>query len=236
MTIEQLVDDLRRRLSESVDPAFREGEVRFFREVIDPYGVRSADVKRLIPPLYRDMKQRPAAERNHLCELLWKSGKFEEGAIAVYLYRRFRRQCGAAEFGLFERWIDRYVHNWAHADGVASWLLAASIDNEPALISRLPGWTQSKNRWKRRSAAVALLQEAKAGRHTQDVLRISELLIEDCDDMVQKGLGWLLKEAYPRQPEKVAEYLMRRKDRAPRLVLRIAAEKMTGPDRAAILS
>ncbi len=198
--------------------------------------MRAAALRKIEQAAWREVKPWPPAERNRFCELLWKSGKIEEGALAIYLYRRLRKLCGAAEFRLFENWIDRYVDNWAYCDGVASWLLAAAIENEPSLIARLFAWTASKDRWKRRASIVALLQEAKRGRHTEDVLRIAAALIEEQDDMVRKGVGWVLKEAYPKRPREVVEFLIERKDRAPRLVLRIAAEKMSAQDRARVLA
>jgi 3-methyladenine DNA glycosylase AlkD len=140
------------------------------------------------------------------------------------------------EFKLFERWIDRYVHNWAHCDGVASWLLAACIANEPTLSGELPEWTRSRNLWKRRAAAVAFLQEAKKGRRTGEIFAIADRLIGDPEEMVQKGIGWLLKETYPKQPEAVVDYLLPRRTQTTRLVLRYAAEKMSAEDRAAVLS
>ena len=115
-------------------------------------------------------------------------------------------------------------------------LLAAAIANEPALIGELPAWTRSRNRWKRRAAIVALLQEAKTGRHTAAVLETAGLLLEDTDDMVRKGVGWVLKEAYPKRPREVMSFLLPRAERTPRLVLRLAAEKMSAADRAALLA
>lgn len=164
MTIDELAPWVRAELGAAADEDFRRGQHHFFQEEVDNYGVRGHQVKRIAAALYRRVKTWPAADRNKLCDALWKSGKFEEGVVAIYLYRRFQRQCGAAEFKLFARWIDRYVRNWAHTDGVASWLLAASIANAPELIGQLSAWTRSANRWKRRAAAVALLQEAKLGR------------------------------------------------------------------------
>jgi 3-methyladenine DNA glycosylase AlkD len=235
MTIDELAPWVRAELAAAVDQDFRRGQYRFFQEKVDNYGVRGHQVKRIAAESYRRVKAWPAADRNKLCEALWKSGKLEEGVVAIYLYRRFQRQCGAAEFKIFARWIDRYVRNWAHTDGVASWLLAASIANAPELIEQLSAWTRSANRWKRRAAAVALLQEAKHGRRTEEIFHIAALLVEDPDDMVQKGVGWLLKETYPKKPRETVEFLATWKRRTTRLVLRYAAEKMSAIDRAAVL-
>ena len=229
------IDSVRERLRAAVDPEFGEGQRRFFQHEVDTYGVRGPELKAIARDISREVKKWPVAERNKLCTEFWESGKLEEGGLACYVYRRFAKECGASEFKIFERWVDLYVHNWAHCDGVASWLLAASIGNDPSLIRKLPRWTESKNRWKRRAAAVSLLQEAKQGRNTEAIFGIAARLMTDADDMVQKGVGWLLKETYPKRPREAVKFLEPWRGRAPRLLLRYAAEKMTAEDRAFVL-
>lgn len=233
---DEVVKLITARLVAQHDPEFAAGQRRFFQHEVETIGVRSADLHRLAREMFREIKPWPLAPRNRLMDLLWRDGRIEAGALVCCLYRRFASQCGACEFKLFERWIDRYVRNWAHCDGVASWLLAASIANVPELRHRLPQWTSSANRWKRRAAAVALLQEAKAGRHFETIAEVAERLLPDRDDMVEKGVGWLLKEAYPRQPEATFAFLMEQRGRASRLTLRIAAEKMPAEGRRSLLA
>ena len=235
MTVTEVLTLIRSGLRAHADEAFRKGAENFFREPIDAYGVRAPEVKTIAREAWSEVKNWPDAALSKLAAELWKSGKIEEAGIAILLYKRRTKQCGAPEFRLFERWIDRYVHNWATCDGVASWLLAASIGNEPALIGELDAWVSSRNRWKRRAAVVALLQEAKQGRNTPAVFRIAGALLEDPDDMVQKGVGWVLKEAYPKKPAEVMQFLLPRAARTPRLVLRLAAEKMTAADRSRLV-
>jgi len=233
--IEPVLARIRETLAAAVDPDLRAGQRRFFQHDVDTWGVRSNQVHCLARDLYREVKTWPLARRNALCTALLKSRKLEEGAIVCYVYRRFARQCSACEFRLFERWIDRHVDNWATCDGISSWLLAACIANEPGLMKELPAWTASPNRWKRRASAVSLLQEGKQGRSTEAILDIAARLIADPDDMVQKGVGWLLKETYPRQPRAVTAFL-RKHPETPRLVVRYAAEKMNAADRTAVLA
>jgi 3-methyladenine DNA glycosylase AlkD len=236
MTVRQLLTWIRSQLTAQAAPAVRQSMQRFSREPLNTYGVPTAAVRKIEQAAWREVKPWPPAHLNPLCEALWRSGKLEEAAVAIYLYRRFRKRCGEAEFDLFERWLDRYVDNWGCCDGLASWLLAASIGNQPELISRLEAWTRSANRWKRRAAIVALLQEAKQGRNTAAIFDIAGRLLEDSDDLVRKGVGWVLKETYPKKPREALAFLEPRKARAPRLVLRLAAEKMTARDRARLLA
>jgi len=167
---------------------------------------------------------------------LWESGRLEEAVIVNHVYRRFSKEFGEREFAMFTGWLNRYVHNWAHSDGLATWLLAGAIRNQPRLIEKLAAWTKSKNRWRRRAAAVALLQEAKAGRNTESIFEMCTMLRDDPDDMVQKGVGWILKETYPKKPREVVAFLDDWRSTAPRVLLRIAGEKMNARDRKWLLT
>ena len=236
MNASELLAQVRTELAARADPEFRRGVVNYFREPVDPWGVRRPDLKPIEQAAARQARSWPPHERERFAEALLAGGKLEEGALAIHFCRRFSKHYGAREFRTFERWLGCYAGNWAIADGLAGWLLAACIVNEPALIGRLPAWTRSRNRWKRRAAAVALLQEAKSGKSTSAVLDIAARLIHDPDEMVQKGVGWLLKETYPLKPREMTDFLAPLAPGVPRLVLRIAAEKMNRKDRFTLLA
>jgi len=233
--VRELLKTTRARLKAGADPKFEAGLRWFFKEPVNPYGVRTPQLRELARLACAQVKQWPVRERDQFVTELWKSGMLEEGVIVSHLYRRFRKSCGEREFRMFEQWIDRYVRNWSHCDGVSTWLIAASIANQPGLADRLARWTKSKNRWKRRSSAVSLIQEAKQGRNTETIFHICGLLLNDADDMVRKGVGWLLKETYPKRPREVLGFLDGWRATAPRLTLRLAAEKMTDKDRRWLL-
>jgi|HubBroStandDraft_6_1064221.scaffolds.fasta_scaffold157836_3 3-methyladenine DNA glycosylase AlkD len=231
-----LLSEIQAAFDRLADPRVAETEQRFFKERIQHRGVAAPDIQRIERDIYPRVKKLSVAERDRLCTALWASRNHEEGALVCYLYRRFAKQCGAREFALFTRWLDRYVDNWSLTDGLALWLLGASIANDATLIDKLNSWTRSRNRWKRRAAAVALVYSAKRGEHTRAILRIATPLIEDKDDMVQKGVGWLLKETYPKKPAEVVRFLVANRKKTTRLVLRYAAEKMTATDKARVLA
>lgn len=235
VNVAALLKATRAQLKAAADPEHAAGLRWYFKEPVKPYGVRTPKLRELARLAYAQVKHWPVADRDRFATELWKSGMLEEGAIVPHLYRRFAKSCDRREFAMFEQWINRYVRNWAHCDGVSTWLIAACIANRPGLADRLPAWTKSKNRWKRRSAAVSLIQEAKHGRNTETIFHICDLLLHDQDDMVQKGIGWLLKETYPKMPRETLAFFEDRRTTAPRLVLRLAAEKMTAEHRQWLL-
>jgi 3-methyladenine DNA glycosylase AlkD len=235
MTIEETLQLVRKRLETLANPRVKEGMERYFKETIRSYGVPAPAVRVVAREIYKEVKPWPLAQRNRFCTELFRSGMFEEGAAAIYLYRYFKRSCHECEFRLFERWIDRYVDNWAWCDGVSSWLVHASLSNQPALLEEIPRWTESPKRWKRRAAAVSLVPFGRRGEQLEVIFDVARRLARDEDDMVQKGVGWLLKDTYPKRPTETVGFLRSVDPPFARLVLRIAAEKMTAAYRERVL-
>jgi len=66
--------------------------------------------------------------------------------------------------------------------------------------------------------------------------RLTAMLLADEDDMVQKGLGWLLRETAKFDATRTVPYLMSIRERAPRLVLRTACETLPAGVRKRILA
>ena len=184
MTLEEALAHLRARLAALADQRTKEGMQRYFQNAITAYGVPAPKVKKLAQEMYRVVKPWPPKERNYFCAQLFKSGISEEGALAIYLYRYFSRSCHKCEFKMFERWVERYVDNWAWCDGISCWLIHASLANDPSLLAAIPAWTESPNPWKRRAAAVSLVGFARKGLHTEAIFEVAGRLRADTDDMV----------------------------------------------------
>ena len=73
---------------------------------------------------------------------------------------------------------------------------------------------------------MTLIVPAKEGKFLDDILEISDRLLKDEDDLVQKGYGWLLKDTSIRHQEQVFNYIMRNKSLLPRTALRYTVERM----------
>ena len=82
---------------------------------------------------------------------------------------------------------------------------------------------------------MALIRGARAKMFFPEIVRLSDSLLDDEDDMVQKGLGWLLRETAKFDAERTVPYLMKIRRRAPRLVLRTACETLPAAAKNKIL-
>jgi 3-methyladenine DNA glycosylase AlkD len=72
---------------------------------------------------------------------------------------------------------------------------------------------------------VALIAPVKRGLLLRDVFETAETLLEDRDDLVQKGYGWMLKVTGDHFFEEARRFVMGHKDEMPRTALRYAIEK-----------
>ena len=107
---------------------------------------------------------------------------------------------------------------------------------KPARTRNVFRWLKSPNRWRRRAACVALIRGARAKMFFPEITKLSNLLLADEDDMVQKGLGWLLRETAKFDAGRTVPYLMKIRGHAPRLVLRTACETLPPAVRKRILA
>ena len=142
-----------------------------------------------------------------------------------FFSRNWPRSVGDREFKLFESWLDR-ISSWADHDGLVHSLIAPMVAAKPARVKDVFRWAKSPKRWHRRAACVALIRGARVKMFFPQIVKLSNALLADQDDMVQKGLGWLLRETAKYDPKRTVRYLMKIRGRAPRLVLRTACETL----------
>lgn len=233
--MKNLVKETRAQLTAAGTEENRKTSQRFFKEEVKVHGVKSADVRKIAKEGLKRLKDADKKTVFALCGELWKSGFIEEGGVACeWCYAR-RAEYEPADMDVFEKWIDKYVTNWASCDTLCNHSVAALVEAYPELLQRLRQWTASKNRWKKRAAAVTLIIPARNGLFLDDVFFIAEALLADPDDMVQKGYGWALKAASEAHRDEVYKYVVDRKDAMPRTAYRYALEKMPKEMRTAAM-
>ena len=205
----------------------------FFKEQVRSHGWYTADLRRYARALHKDLAGDPARLLD-VAESLFARPVLEEKATAVCMVQPSLRHFGNPEFRRFERWLDA-VASWADHDALAMFLLGPLIAADPRRVTRPAAWAVSPNRWRRRAAAVSLIHGIRRGAFAREATAITSQLLFDRDDMVQKGLGWLLREWAKYYPADAVPVLLQIRDRASRLVLRTACEKLGPTDRRCIL-
>jgi 3-methyladenine DNA glycosylase AlkD len=207
----------------------------FFKEEIQSHGWYTAALRKAaVLTRRRILGEKSLPFLVKVADELFHGEILEEKVFAVFLLEKVTDQLGAQEFRVFESWLSR-VSTWADHDALVHYLLGPMLLSAPKRSQRVFVWAKNKSRWHRRAAAVSLIRGARAGMFEKEIIRISGLLLGDEDDMVQKGLGWLLREWTRDHPERALPFLLRIRSTAPRLVLRTACEKLGPADRTKVL-
>ncbi len=221
-----MIEKIRQELKENSDEHTKETGQRFFKEKIKFYGVKTAVVSRIGKEHFKNIKGKSKTEIFSCCEELWQSGYMEESFIACNWSYYIRKEYEPGDFAVFEKWVNSYVSNWASCDTLCNHTVGAFIEMYPQYLSVLKKWAKSENRWMRRASAVSLIIPAKQGKFLKDIFEIADILLLDKDDLVQKGYGWMLKEASRNNQKEVFDYVVKNKKIMPRTALRYAIEKM----------
>jgi 3-methyladenine DNA glycosylase AlkD len=208
---------------------------RFFKHEVKSRGWYTGELRKVAVRFRRTiLAEHGLAYLLQVADRLFRGEVLEEKTFAVMLLEGMTPQFGRAEFKLFESWLDR-VSSWADHDALVHYLIGPMIAADDVFLSRPPHWAKKKSRWHQRAAAVSLIHSTRQHKNFADIRRITEMLLTSDDDMVQKGLGWLLREAAKANPDQTVRYLMAIHERTPRLVLRTACETLPANLRESVM-
>lgn len=227
MTDSELLKNLRAELDASTEQVYKQSQQQFFKEGIELRGVRVGTVRSIARKYFKEIQPKTKKHVFALCDELLKAHLQEDSIIAYQWAETMQKEFSAKDFGIFESWVKNYVRNWAQCDDVCTGALGKLIAMYPELILKTVPWSTSKNRWVRRGAAISLIVPARTKNILQDVYAVSNALLEDKEDLVRKGYGWLLKEVSNDYPQEIFAYVMKYKANMPRVALRYAIEKMS---------
>jgi 3-methyladenine DNA glycosylase AlkD len=236
LTPNYIAAHIRRVLKDGGSAPHSEDVQWFFKEEVKSRGWYTAELRKVAVRFRRTIVREQGIEfLLQVADKLFSGRILEEKVFAVFLLEKQTDLFGDKQFKLFASWLDR-VSSWADHDGLAHYLLSPMVAAEPARYREVLRWAKSPNRWRRRAACVALIRAAREKQLFPEIMRLSNLLLADQDDMVQKGLGWLLREMAKADPRRTVPYLMKIRKRAPRLVLRTACETLSLSSRRRVLS
>ena len=221
-----IIQRIRAELTNNADEATKKSFQRFFKEEVTCYGVKTGLVGKIAKKYWEEIKGLNKQEIFGLCEELYASGFCEEAFIVAYWVPNLADRFEPDDLAIFKSWIEKYVDNWAKCDGFCNHTIGGFIEKYPQYVGELKNWARAGHRWLRRAAAVSLIIPAREGRFLTDIFEIAGILISDNDDMVQKGYGWMLKEAGRLHQEEVFNYVAANKKIMPRTALRYAIELM----------
>ena len=126
------------------------------------------------------------------------------------------------------------INNWDLVDLSAPYILGDYMvsSNDRSVLYELAG---SSVMWERRIAVVSTLMLIRNCQF-EDTMRLAEILLHSEHDLMQKAVGWMLREVGKRDKDLLTDFLERHRLHMPRTMLRYAIEKFTPQERAYFMS
>ena len=121
------------------------------------------------------------------------------------------------------------INNWDLVDLSAPYILGDYLKDKTDrnVLYDLAG---SSVMWERRIAVVSTLMLIRHGQF-DDTIRLAEALIDSKHDLMQKSIGWMLREVGKRDKGLLVQFIEKHKHEMPRTMLRYAIEKFPEPER-----
>ncbi|MFY9419667.1 MAG: DNA alkylation repair protein [Limnochordia bacterium] len=197
--------------------------------------IKTGDVRKIASQAFRSLGDRSKDHVFSLCEELLEQRSWPMKVIAFDFAYRVRRQYNQADFAVFQRWLEEYVRGWGDCDDFCTHAFGELICQYPELSRKTLLWTERREFWLRRAAAVVLIPSIRRDKYMEtDPLQVADLLMQDEHDLVRQGYGWMLKELSAKEPDLVFTYLRKHRAVMPRVAFRCALEKL-GEERRRIL-
>lgn len=148
-------------------------------------------------------------------------------AVLILVYKYEKGDEGLKK-QIFDFYLDNLgtVNNWDIVDSSAHKIVGDYLIDNPVLVKIIYNLARSRDLWERRVAMIATLAFIQAEKF-EHVVAIAEILIDDEEDLIQKAVGWMLREMGKRNEVKLINFLNRHYQIMPRTALRYAIERLS---------
>ncbi len=226
---------LRSTLRALSNPEIAAHSQRFFKTGKGEYGEGDVFLGIRVPKLRVAAKQFEHLTLPQVSKSL-KSRFHEERLCAVLiLVRKYERGDEGVRDEVFRMYLDhtKYVNNWDLVDSSAHKIVGPHLSSRSHdLLFEL---AESSSLWERRIAIISTLYFIKQDKY-EPTLLVSEMLLDDPEDLIHKAVGWMLREVGNRNPALERSFLQDRYKRMPRTMLRYAIEKFPKAERKRYLA
>jgi 3-methyladenine DNA glycosylase AlkD len=229
-----------RALARMARPAGGFDASRYFRGAADLgfYNIGTAAVRGVARSIHATYKASWSVDdAMAFADALIADRYLEVKAVGIEVVARYRRDFMPRLLPAWKRWLaDNHSANWATTDAICGFLIGPLLLAHPGLRARLRAWSRDRNMWVRRASIVGLIACARRGESLDLVYDIARRLHADREDLIQKAVGWTLREAGKTDMPRLERYLRAQGPAIPRTTLRYAIERFPPAKRRALLA
>jgi len=216
--------DIRKKIESEKNPKQAVILQRFFKTGKGEYGEGDVfygikvPVQRTIAKMFNDLSLDDLKELIH-------SKIHEERLIAAFIlidqYKKGDEKKKKTVFDFYLR-NRKGINNWDLVDLSAPKIVGEHLLNKEKDL--LYKFARSKDLWEKRIAILSTHTFIRE-HFFEDTVNISEILLQDKDDLIHKAVGWMLREIGNRDMQVEEEFLVKHYKKMPRTMLRYAIEK-----------
>lgn len=196
------LEQIRAKLHSMANPTLAVNYKRYLKSQYNFYGLRVPMLRKIA----KEYKNLEAQDTFSLFDELWNSGNHEEMNLALFILQNFKKKFTLRTWQfLSSRW--EKAKSWDQIDALGTGILGYILADNVNLATEIKNMAMSRNPWVRRLAIVSTSQLIKQNK-IQLTLRLAEVLCYDDNLYVQKGAGWMLREAGKKFPKDVREFIM----------------------------
>ncbi|MFH1456489.1 MAG: DNA alkylation repair protein [Patescibacteria group bacterium] len=172
------------------------------------FGIRMSLLNKLLKKYQAGIKDLSCKEVFALALKFYKH-RIQEIVLAGNFVLQNRIECiSKTQLPLLDKALN-YFCSWSTIDDFCIDILQPILLKYPQdILCFLKKWNKSKNIWKRRASVVVFVRKiGESGKFTNEALSFCENLLWDKNDLVQKGVGWCLKDIMRGDKKKVFTYI-----------------------------
>ena len=207
---------------------------KFFKAGKGEYGEGDRFLGVTVPNIRAIAKQYKNISLNEIRELMQSEWHEVRLCALLIMVEKSKKKDEALRQQLFDLYLSQTdrINNWDLVDLscrfiVGEHLLAKSRD----ILYQL---AQSPLLWDNRIAIVSTYAFIRKGQ-LEDTYALSDLMMHNPHDLMHKAIGWMLREAGKRNPERLYDYVMSHRADMPRTMLRYAIEKFSPAERSILM-
>ena len=204
---------------------------------MDYYGLDKQGVQQIKQDLFAQIEESwTIQDAVRFCKAMVRDPHMEPRGIGYQVVALFVHDAPPELLADVKHWLEHSCGNWGLVDNLAPSVLAPLLDLHPQLIPEVLTWTNSPNQWLRRGAVVAYMPLVAKKKYLVNAYRTVTHLFGEKEDLVQKAMGWLLREAGKTDTERLEKFLLKHGPKIPRTSVRYAIERFPKSRRKYLLS
>jgi 3-methyladenine DNA glycosylase AlkD len=229
-----IVIEIRARLTKAGRRDQADNLKKAFGDDVPCYGITAIDLHNIGMDYVRRLRSPGYAASVAVADDLFSTGNLEEGLIGAQLLGASARHIGGSDFERFDLWAAKLT-NPQTAEALGTQCISRAMSGKPSIALRLLEWAKSSSIPKKIAAVSSFSPLVREGRFMTDALTVAEPLMTDASEDVQQAVGTMLMEMTRLQAPRVVEFLGPWKGTGPTIIMHLAATKLAGQDRAAVL-